>query len=69
VTLHKKSVIEQMEHAKQLGTPLLLIIGQKEVHDGTVLIRHIATNRQDVVPFSNLSTYLKGATSVSRIRA
>lgn len=69
VTLHKKSVIEQMEHAKSLGTPLLLIIGQKEVHDGTVLIRHIATNKQDVVPFSNLSAYLKTATGIPRIRA
>ncbi len=69
VTLHKKSVIEQMEHAKSLGTPLLLIIGQKEVHDGTVLIRHTATNKQDVVPFSNLSTYLKSAAITPRIRA
>ncbi len=69
VTLHKKSVIEQMEHAKSLGTPLLLIIGQKEVHDGTVLIRHIATNKQDVVSFNNLPHYLKEAgATLSRVR-
>ncbi|HXK39320.1 MAG TPA: His/Gly/Thr/Pro-type tRNA ligase C-terminal domain-containing protein [Candidatus Paceibacterota bacterium] len=68
VTLHKKSVIEQMEHAKALGTPLLLIIGQKEVHDGTVLIRHTATNQQDVVPFGNLCTYLKSAAASPRAR-
>ncbi len=66
VTLHKKSVGEQMEHAKTLGVPLLLIIGQKEVHDGTVLIRHTATNRQDVVPFGNLPSYLKSTGALKR---
>ncbi len=70
VTLHKKSVIEQMEHAKALGTPLLLIIGQKEVHDGTILIRHIATNKQDVVSFNNLPHYLRdAAAALPRTRA
>lgn len=68
VTLHKKSVIEQMEHAKALGSPLLLIIGQKEVHDGTVLIRHIATNKQDVVESCDLPAYLKSAAASPRPR-
>ncbi len=59
VTLHKKSVTEQMDHAKALGAPLILIIGHKEVHDGTVLIRHVATNKQNTVNFSELPSYLR----------
>ncbi|MBP9771872.1 MAG: hypothetical protein KBD16_03040 [Candidatus Pacebacteria bacterium] len=67
VTLHKKSVGEQMEHAKTIGVPLLLIIGQKEVRDGTVLIRHVATNKQDVVAFGNLPSYLRGISPARKV--
>lgn len=59
VTLHKQSVTEQMDHARMIGVPYIVIIGQKEVKDGAALIRHVNTNHQETVPFSNLPLYLK----------
>lgn len=61
-TLHQNSVAEQMDRARRLGTPFIVIIGQKEVFDGTALVRHIATNQQDSVPLSRLPDYLKDHT-------
>lgn len=59
ITLHKKSVGEQMEHAQALGAPLLVIIGQKEVTDNVALVRHLNTNQQYTIPFAQLSSHLK----------
>ncbi|GMU74089.1 MAG: hypothetical protein AMXMBFR44_2880 [Candidatus Campbellbacteria bacterium] len=58
-TLHQNNVAEQMDRARLLGTPFIVIIGQKEVYDGTALVRHIATNQQDSIPLSRLPDYLK----------
>ncbi len=58
-TLHQNNVAEQMNRARLAGTPFIVIIGQKEVFDDTALVRHIATNQQDSIPFSRLSEYLK----------
>lgn len=59
ITLHKKSVGEQIEHAQSIGVPLLVIIGHKEVTEGAALIRHLGTNQQFTVPFGQLPTRLK----------
>ena len=59
VTLHKQSVTEQMDHARIIGVPYIVIIGHKEVKDGAALIRHVNTNHQEAVPFSGLPSYLK----------
>ncbi len=59
ITLHKQSVTEQMDHARVIGAPYIVIIGQKEVKDGAALIRHVNTNHQEAVPFSGLPSYLK----------
>lgn len=48
-----------MDYAQTIGTPYIVIIGQKEVKDGAALIRHVNTNHQEAVPFSNLPSYLK----------
>lgn len=58
-TLHKNSVCEQMDEARGLGVPFVVIIGQREVCEGTALVRHITTNQQETVPLSQLSLYLK----------
>lgn len=58
-TLHQNNVAEQMNRARLAGAPFIVIIGQKEVFDDTALVRHIATNQQDSIPFSRLSEYLK----------
>ncbi|MEK7606005.1 MAG: His/Gly/Thr/Pro-type tRNA ligase C-terminal domain-containing protein [Patescibacteria group bacterium] len=57
--LHKNSVTEQLERAQLAKVPLLIIVGQKEVLDGTVMIRHAATSSQESVPLSRVATYLK----------
>jgi histidyl-tRNA synthetase len=57
--LHKNSVSEQMDKARKLGSPLVVIIGQKEVFDGAAIVRNMITNQQDAVPFARLSEYLK----------
>ncbi len=59
VTLHKQSVTEQMDYARIIGAPYIVIIGHKEVKDGAALIRHVHTNHQEAVPFSGLPSYLK----------
>ncbi len=58
-TLHKNSVCEQMDEARGLGVPFVVIIGQREVCEGTALVRHILTNQQETIPLSQLSLYLK----------
>ncbi len=57
--LHKNSITEQLERAKVTGAPLLLIVGQKEVLDGTVMVRQTATSCQESIPVTRLVGYLK----------
>ncbi len=57
--LHKNSITEQLDQAKAIGVPLLLIVGQKEVLDGTVMVRQTATSSQESIPVARLVSYLK----------
>lgn len=57
--LHKNSVTEQLEQARLVNAPILLIVGQKEVLDGTVMVRYTATSHQEVVPFARVARYLQ----------
>ena len=57
--LHKNSITEQIERAQSSGAPLLLIVGQKEVLDGTVMIRHTANMSQESIPVARITSYLK----------
>lgn len=50
---------EQMELAKQARVSYLLIMGHKEAMEGTVLVREMATNSQEAVPVSDLTSYLR----------
>lgn len=50
---------DQMTTARSLATPYVLIMGHKEALEGTVLVREVATNSQDAVPFIDLPAYLK----------
>lgn len=50
---------EQMNTASELAVPYILILGHKEVVDGTVIVREVATNSQDAVPLPELTSYLK----------
>jgi len=50
---------DQMLTASELAVPYILIMGHKEVVDGTILVREVATNSQDAVPLPELTSYLK----------
>lgn len=50
---------EQMLMAAELAVPYILILGHKEVVDGTIIVREVATNSQDAIPLPELTSYLK----------
>lgn len=54
-----KSIVKQIANAKLLGSRLILILGQQEVTDGTILIRDVLSNVQEVVPYNNLIDEVK----------
>ncbi|HWO07112.1 MAG TPA: His/Gly/Thr/Pro-type tRNA ligase C-terminal domain-containing protein [Candidatus Paceibacterota bacterium] len=50
---------EQMERAKRMSVSHMLIMGHKEAIEGTVLVREVATNSQEVIPVPELTSYLR----------
>ena len=55
------SLSEQLEEAKTRRIPHVIILGQKEVQEGTVIVRNMETLNQDTIPINMLSKYLKKA--------
>ena len=53
-TLH-----EQMRLAGFYKTPIVIIIGQKEHNEGTVIVRNQETRAQSIIPQTHLAGYLK----------
>jgi histidyl-tRNA synthetase len=51
-TFSKSALKSQLEAANRMGAKYTLIIGQKEVIDGTVLIRDMESGMQEVVDFT-----------------
>lgn len=58
-SLAHEHIAEQMEDAKRLGVPYILIMGHKEAMEGTVLVRDMNNNSQIAVALPELPTYLK----------
>jgi histidyl-tRNA synthetase len=50
---------EQMERAKSMHVPYLLIMGHKEAMEGTILVREVATNSQEAILVPDLTAYLR----------
>lgn len=50
---------DQMEEARQLSSPYLIIMGHKEATEGNVLVRNFLTNSQEEIPTGELVSYLK----------
>jgi len=48
--LNKASIGEQLKSASEMQVPYVIIIGQKEVIDGTVIIKDMYTGFQEVIP-------------------
>ena len=55
----KDSFKSQLKIAGRLGTPLILILGQKEALEETVIIRDLGLGGQDIIPFSETVEFVK----------
>jgi histidyl-tRNA synthetase len=55
----KDNLKNQLEEAGRLGTKLTLILGQKEVLDGTVLIRDMESSIQEIVDYNKVRIELE----------
>jgi len=58
-SLGKDSLSIQLAIAEKLGIPYAIILGQKEVIDGTVIVRTMENRSQDTVKINKLAEYLK----------
>lgn len=55
----KDSFKSQLKIAGRLGTPLILILGQKEALEETVIVRDLGLGGQDIIPFSKTVEFVK----------
>ena len=58
-SLSKDSLGAQLAVAEKSGAPYVIIFGQKEAVEQSVIVRNMETRSQDTVPLSELSTYIK----------
>jgi len=58
-SLVRDKMSAQIINAQKLQTPYILMMGQKEAKDETIVVREVATHQQTSVPIKNLITYLK----------
>ena len=52
----KDGLKSQLEEANRIGAKLSLILGQKELMDGTILIRDMDSGTQEVIDFKKINT-------------
>ncbi len=57
--MSKKGLKDQLELANKKGVKYVVILGQKEISDGTVLIRDMESGVQEVVDFRKIKTELR----------
>lgn len=57
-SLTRDKFVGQLTSAESLRTPFIIIMGQKEALEDTVVVRHMLTRSQDIVPVPNLANYL-----------
>ena len=55
----KESLKGQLEEANKLNVKFTLILGQKELQDGTALIRDMESGVQEVVDFTKIKAELE----------
>jgi len=58
-SLHKDSIKSQLRLAENLGVKFAIVLGQKEVLDGTVLIRDMQSGIQEIINLDKLIEELK----------
>lgn len=57
--LAKDKLSSQIQTAENMGIPFVIIMGQKEALEGSVIVRDMKTRFQETVPLAGLATYLK----------
>jgi len=58
-SISRDKISTQLAKAKRYKVPYVLIMGQKEAHDGTVVVRDVESHSQISVPISELTNYLR----------
>lgn len=58
-SLSKDSLSAQLAVAEKSGAPFVIIFGQKEAMEKSVIIRNMETRSQETVPINELNAYLK----------
>lgn len=59
-SLSKDKLSVQLTQAEKLNIPYIIMMGQKEAIENTVVVRHMQTRSQDTVEIDILVTHLKG---------
>ncbi|MFC1802170.1 His/Gly/Thr/Pro-type tRNA ligase C-terminal domain-containing protein [Patescibacteria group bacterium] len=57
--IYRDKLSEQLEIAKKLNIPYLVIVGQKEALEDTVMVRHVPSAFQETVSLKNLERYMR----------
>lgn len=57
--LSKDSLSTQLANAEKSGVPYVIIFGQKEAVEQSVIVRHMETHSQDTVSIDKLAAYIK----------
>ncbi len=57
--LGRESLKSQLKLANKKGIPLVLILGQKEVYEESIIIRNLKTSIQESIPLSKLTDSIK----------
>ena len=55
----KDSLSDQLGEANAIGARMTLILGQKEVNDGTILLRDMESGNQETIDFKKIKTELE----------
>jgi histidyl-tRNA synthetase len=58
-SISKDKLGAQLGHAEKLGVKYVMIFGQREALDNTVIIRNMETRSQDTVKIADLKEYIK----------
>ena len=55
----KEALKNQLESANKLNVPFVLIIGQKELQDGTIIVRDMESGVQEIIDQQKIESHLK----------
>ena len=57
-SLTKDKFVGQLSVAESVASPFVIIMGQKEAMENTVVVRHMSTRAQEIIPVEKLAMYL-----------